>query len=64
MKKLISYNIIFLILSHLCIAQEKVSGYVYDDDTNVSIPNVAIYDSNSEQVYYTDKLGYFEFNKI
>ena len=63
MKKLISYNIIFLIFSHLCIAQEKVSGFVYDDATNNSIPNVAIYDSNSEQVYYTDKSGYFELNK-
>ena len=63
MKKLISYNIIFLIFSHLCIAQEKISGFVYDDATNNSIPNVAIYDSNSEQVYYTDKSGYFEFNK-
>ena len=63
MKKLISYNIIFLIFSHLCIAQEKVSGFVYDDATNNSISNVAIYDSNSEQIYYTDKSGYFEFNK-
>ena len=63
MKKLINFNILFLIITNFCFAQEKVSGYVYDNDTNLPISKVAIYDSNNEQIYYTDNEGYFEFRK-
>ena len=63
MKKLINFNILFLIISNFSFSQEKVTGYVYDKDFNLPIPKVAIYDSNSEQIYYTDNQGYFEFSK-
>ena len=63
MKKLISFNIVFLIFINFCLGQEKVSGYVLDEDTNLPINNVAIYDNNSDQIYYSDSDGYFEFIK-
>ena len=63
MKKLINFNIIFLILINFCLGQDKISGYVFDKDTNLPINNVAIYDNNSDQIYYSDSDGYFEFMK-
>ena len=63
MKKLINFNIIFLILINFCLGQDKISGYVLDKDTNLPINNVAIYDNNSDQIYYSDSDGYFEFMK-
>ena len=63
MKKLINFNIVFLIFINLCLGQDKVSGYVLDEDTNLPINNVAIYDNNSDQIYYSDNDGYFEFIK-
>ena len=63
MKKLINFNIVFLIFINFCLGQEKVSGYVLDEDTNLPINNVAIYDNNSDQIYYSDSDGYFEFIK-
>ena len=61
MKKLINFNILFLIFINFCLGQEKVSGYVLDEDTNLPLNNVAIYDNNSDQIYYSDSDGYFEF---
>ena len=63
MKKLINFNIVFLIFINFCLGQEKVSGYVLDEDTNLPLNNVAIYDNNSDQIYYSDSDGYFEFIK-
>ena len=63
MKKLINFNIVFLIFINLCLGQDKVSGYVLDEETNLPINNVAIYDNNSDQIYYSDSDGYFEFIK-
>ena len=63
MKKLINFNIVFLIFINLCLGQDKVTGYVLDEDTNLPINNVAIYDNNSDQIYYSDSDGYFEFIK-
>ena len=63
MKKLINFNIVFLIFINFCLGQDKVSGYVFDGDTNLPINNVAIYDNNSDQIYYSDSDGYFEFIK-
>ena len=63
MKKLINFNIVFLILINFCLGQDKVSGYVLDGDTNIPLNNVTIYDKNSDQLYYSDSDGYFEFIK-
>ena len=63
MKKLINFNIVFLIFINFCLGQDKVSGYVLDEDTNLPLNNVAIYDNNSDQIYYSDSDGYFEFIK-
>ena len=63
MKKLINFNIVFLIFINFCLGQDKVSGYVLDEDTNLPINNVAIYDNNSDKIYYSDSDGYFEFIK-
>ena len=63
MKKLINFNIVFLIFINFCLGQDKVSGYVLDEETNLPINNVAIYDNNSDQIYYSDSDGYFEFIK-
>ena len=63
MKKLINFNIILLILINFCLGQDKISGYVLDKDTNLPINNVAIYDNNSDQIYYSHSDGYFEFMK-
>ena len=63
MKKLINFNIVFLIFINFCLGQDKVSGYVLDEETNLPINNVEIYDNNSDQIYYSDSDGYFEFIK-
>ena len=63
MKKLINFNIVFLIFINFCLGQDKVSGYVLDEETNLPINNVAIYDNNSDKIYYSDSDGYFEFIK-
>ena len=63
MKKLINFNIVFLIFINFCLGQDKVSGYVLDEGTNLPINNVAIYDNNSDKIYYSDSDGYFEFIK-
>ena len=63
MKKLINFNIVFLIFINFCLGQDKVSGYVLDEETKLPINKVAIYDNNSDQIYYSDSDGYFEFIK-
>ena len=63
MKKLINFSIFLLAIASSSFGQNKVSGYVYDDETNLPIENVAIYDNFSNEVYYSDSEGFFEFIK-
>ena len=63
MKKLINFKIYLIIIVNTCFAQDKISGYVFDEQTNLPIDKVAIYDNNSDEVHYTNSKGYFEFIK-
>ena len=63
MKKLINFSIFLFAIASSSFGQNKVSGYVYDDETNLPIENVAIYDNFSNEVYYSDSEGFFEFIK-
>ncbi len=63
MKKLINFKILLLLIINTCFAQNEVSGYVFDEQTNLPISNVAIYDNNSTQIYYTNSEGFFKFTK-
>ncbi len=62
MKKLISYSV-FLFYISFSFGQNRVSGYVVDDNSNLPIENVAIYDNLSDKIYYTDSAGFFDFIK-
>ena len=60
MKKLISYSV-FLFYISFSFGQNRVSGYVVDNNSNLPIENVAIYDNYSDKIYYTDSVGFFDF---
>ncbi len=62
MKKLISYSV-FLFYISFSFGQNRVSGYVVDNNSNLPIENVAIYDNYSDKIYYTDSVGFFDFIK-
>ena len=61
MKKLIVYSIISLIFINETLSQSRVSGYVYDQINNNPIENVAIFDSYSDKIFYSNEKGYFDF---
>ena len=61
MKKLIFYSIISLIFINETLSQSRVSGYVYDKINNNPIENVAIFDSYSDKIFYSNEKGYFDF---
>ena len=63
MKKLIHFSLFLLAIATSSFGQNKVSGYVLDEETNLPIENVAIYDNFSNEVYYTNSEGFFEFIK-
>ena len=63
MKRLIIYSIISLIFISNTLGQSRVSGYVYDEFTNDAVENVAIFDNYSNKIFYSDKMGYFNFIK-
>ena len=63
MKKLIHFSLFLLAITTSSFGQNKVSGYVFDEETNLTIENVAIYDNFSNEVYYTNSEGFFEFIK-
>ena len=63
MKKLIHFSLFLLAIATSSFGQNKVSGYVFDEETNLPIENVAIYDNFSNEVYYTNSEGFFEFIK-
>ena len=63
MKKLIHFSLFLLAITTSSFGQNKVSGYVFDEETNLPIENVAIYDNFSNEVYYTNSEGFFEFIK-
>ena len=62
MKKLISYSVCLFYIS-FSFGQNRVSGYVVDNNSNLPIENVAIYDNYSDKIYYTDSVGFFDFIK-
>ena len=62
MKKLISYSVCLFYIS-FSFGQNRVSGYVIDNNSNLPIENVAIYDNLSDKIYYTDSAGFFDFIK-
>ena len=61
MKKLIVYSILSLILINETLSQSRVSGYVYDQINNNPFENVAIFDSYSDKIFYSNEKGYFDF---
>ena len=63
MKKLISYSV-FLFYISFSFGQNRVSGYVVDNNSNLPIENVAIYDNYSDKMYYTESVVFFDFIKI
>ena len=61
MKKLIVYNILSLILIAQAFSQSRVSGNIFDEISDDPIGNVAIYDVTNDQIFYSDKNGFFDF---
>ena len=67
--KLRDYKIfLLLILSYYSFAQNKISGYVSENEVGIFIKNVSIYDNEKGFITKTDSLGYYELfttkNKI
>jgi hypothetical protein len=68
--KLRDYKIFFLLLifSSYSFSQNKISGYVSENEVGIFIKNVSIYDNEKGFITKTDSLGYYELfttkNKI
>ena len=49
-------------------SQNKISGIVYKENTNIPLEGVSIYNSNDNSIFLTNEDGYFEIktteNKI
>ncbi len=60
MKKLKGFSLILLFVSTSAFSQIKVSGYIYDDLTEIVIANVAVYNPETNEINYSDRNGYYE----
>ena len=60
MKKLKGFSLILLFVSTSAFSQIKVSGYIYDDLTEIVIANVAVYNPETNEMNYSDRNGYYE----
>ena len=60
--KLRDYKIFFLLLifSYYSFSQNKISGYVSENEVGIFIKNVSIYDNEKGLITKTDSVGYYE----
>ncbi len=46
--------------SFFLFSQNKISGIVYEENTNIPLEGVSIYNSNDNSIFLTNEDGYFE----
>jgi len=51
---------VFVLGSFFLFSQNKISGRVYEQSSNIALEGVSIYNSNNDTIYLTNKNGYFE----
>ena len=51
---------VFVLGSFFLFSQNKISGHVYEQNSNIALEGVSIYNSNNDTIYLTNKNGYFE----
>ncbi|MCX7761370.1 MAG: TonB-dependent receptor [Candidatus Kryptonium sp.] len=64
MKKLLTFFFLFQIFAFSLLAQSKIKGYVFDNETGKPLPNANVYLENLPFGSATDQNGYFEITNI
>jgi len=58
--KVFKLSFVFVLGSFFLFSQNKISGHVYEQNSNIALEGVSIYNSNNDTIYLTNKNGYFE----
>ena len=58
--KVFNLLLISLLGSFFLFPQNKISGIVYEENTNIALEGVSIYNSNNDLIFLTNEDGYFE----
>ena len=60
MMRLKVFSILFLSIFNVLFSQEQLTGIVLDNNTNIPLENVTVYNSDTNQVSYSNEDGSFE----
>ncbi len=60
MKRLKVFRLILIFICTSAFSQIKVTGYIYDDMTNIGLSNVSIFNPKTSEIKYSNKDGYYE----
>ncbi len=60
MMRLKVFSILFFSIFNLLFSQEQLNGIILDNDTNLPLENVTVFNSDINQVSYSNDDGYFE----
>ena len=62
MMRLKVFSILFFSIFNLLFSQEQLNGIILDNDTNLPLENVTVFNSDINQVSYSNDDGYFLHN--
>ena len=60
MMRLKVFSILFFSIFNLLFSQEQLNGIILDNDTNLPLENVTVFNSDINQVSYSNDDGSFE----
>ena len=60
MMRLKVFSLIFLSSFSLLLSQEQLNGIILDDSTDLPLENVTVFNSDTNQISYSNNNGYFE----
>ena len=60
MKRLQGFSLILIFIYTSAFSQIKVSGYIYDEMTDLGLDNVAVFNNDTNEIMYSNENGYYE----
>ena len=60
MKRLQGFSLILIFIYTSAFSQIKVSGYIYDEMTDLGLDNVAVFNNDTNEIIYSNENGYYE----
>ena len=60
MKRLKGFSLILIFIYTSAFSQIKVSGYIYDEITDLGINNVSVFNPETNDITYSNRDGYYE----